>query len=55
MNIYLNKKEIEILKDLEKRLVDNYNNGKKFEQQEEDRLVIGNILDKASKAEKHTK
>lgn len=34
-----------ILDDLARRLQDNYNNGKPFEQQEEDRLAICGILD----------
>lgn len=35
----------EELDSLMARLQDNYNNGIEFEQREEDRLVIGNILD----------
>ena len=31
--------------DLYNRLVDNYNNGTEFEQYEEDRLVLRNVID----------
>ena len=44
--IYLSDKEINHLLYLEKRLKENYNDGVDFNQDEEDRLVIGDILDK---------
>jgi len=44
--IYLSDKEINHLLYLEKRLKENYNNGAEFNQDEEDRLIIGDILDK---------
>ena len=45
MKITLKRIDILVLIDLEHRLQDNYNNGTPFEQKEEDRLVIGKILD----------
>lgn len=44
--IYLNDKEIKHLLYLEKRLIEDYNNNTGFYQDEEDRLIIGDILDK---------
>ena len=44
--IYLSDKEINHLLYLEKRLKENYNDGVDFNQDEEDRLIIGDILDK---------
>lgn len=44
--VYLNKKEIACLLDLERRLEDD---GKPFVQYQEDRLLIGHILDKLNK------
>jgi len=36
---------IELLQDLHNRLVDNYNNNTPFEQTEEDRLVLNNVIE----------
>ena len=44
--IELSKLDLDVLLDLEKRLIDDYNDEKPFEQHEEDRLVIGKIIDK---------
>lgn len=49
MKVYINKKELELLLDLERRLVDD---SKPFIQHEEDRILIGNIIDKAIKEKK---
>lgn len=43
MRIYVNQKELELLIDLEQRLVDD---SKPFVQREEDRVLIGNLIDK---------
>ena len=45
MKITLKKNDILVLVDLEHRLIENYNNGTPFKQKEEDRLIIGKILD----------
>lgn len=42
--ININKLQ-ELLEDLHNRLVENYNNGQPFEQYEEDRLTIQNVID----------
>lgn len=49
MEIKLTDREIKVLESLERRLTANYNDGVKFVQHEEDRLIIGNILDMANK------
>lgn len=46
MRINITNKEFVLLLDLERRLVENYNSDSEFQQREEDRLVVGNIIDK---------
>jgi len=47
MKVKINKKDLDILINLEERLLNNYNNGSTFKQHEEDRLIIGYIIDQA--------
>lgn len=46
--VTISKGDYEVLVDLRERLIDNYNNDTPFEQLEEDRLVIGHIVDDCS-------
>lgn len=50
MRITITKKEYELLLDLEKRLIDD---SKPFVQHQEDRLLIGVILDKCDRGKKN--
>lgn len=47
MRINITQQELTLLISLEDRLVNNYNHDEKFYQHEEDRLVLGHIIDKA--------
>ena len=49
--VELTREQALLLIDLEQRLKDNYNNGYPFHQHEEDRLVVGAILDQITKGE----